>query len=119
MESVDIHLTPDEKVTLTTRTLVEANLSHFELSKEEKEWIWGNTEIEIDFPQKHTELFQRATFRHTSGGDVIFWIPDDEESFVEEFKDAPERLKKIFQNIFKIHSSNQNDDFGYVLLVLE
>lgn len=119
MESIDLRLSPDEKVTLTTRTLVEVNLSHLELSEQEEEWLWGEIQIEIEYPSKHTKPFKRATFQHTSGGEVIFWLPDDEESFIEEFKDAPERLKKIFQDIFKIHSENQSNDFGYVLIVLE
>ena len=108
MKQIPLFIDEDTKVTVTERRPVECPLPD-NLTEEEESWLKGKRE------DNGVSLFH-ATAMGTQSGDFWFYIPDEEEAFVSEYGDAPERLRGILRALFVHYNKEKVEDRGYLLL---
>jgi len=93
---------------INSRPLIEFNLSE-ELCSEENEEAFEKYEIYLN---------TKSSFIHQKAAEYIFYIPNSEEVFNEEYGEAPEPIKNCLKAAFDYHTENKSEDFGYVLIYL-
>jgi hypothetical protein len=107
MKQIPLFIDEDTKFTVTERRLVEMALPD-DLTDEEMNWLHGHRKA-------GGVLLFHASARGTNSGDFWFYIPDDEETFLLEYGDAPERLRNILRALFVHYNQEKVEDRGYLL----